>query len=206
MKKEFEKMTIVEIENEIREKNRLSLEMRGKAVLLLLQLRNSGRYKENPLYRKSSFENYLLGVFNIRYTTFLESARAYEKYPKESAKYGVGLVAKVHRACGVLKECKVIEEINAADKAAKTPLKRDKIEAIIQKYAKPTPPAKPGYKTLYVAEAKAHERTKEMYKVSQADLKQAREQIEKLKATILDLKSYFVDDVPLEEMTADAVS
>lgn len=198
----WDKMTIEEIEGEIKGHKVSSLEAMMKATEALDYLRMTGRFKENKLYRKSNFEGYLMGMFNTRLNTHMENARAFGKHPAESLKYGAGLVSKIHRACGAIKEKKVLEEIVEADKKAKTPIKRSKIEAIIQKYAKPTPPATPQYKALYVAEMKAHERTKEQYQEAVQELKQARKQIEKLKATILNLKSYFVEDTPMEEMRA----
>jgi len=202
LKTKYDKMTIGQIEGEIKGHRHNSLEAMRESILALLYLKQTGRFKENKLYRKSNFENYLMGFHNTRLNTFMESARAFDKYPEESLQYGVGLVSKVFRACGAIKEKTVLDEIKAADKAAKNPIKRDKIDAIIQKYAKPTPPAQPGYKTLYIAEMKAHERTKEQYQEAVKELKQAREQIEKLKATILNLKSYFVEETPLEELRA----
>jgi len=129
-----------------------------------------------------------MGFYNIKIGTFLESAKAFNKHPKESVKYGVGLVSKISRICGAVKEKKVLDEINDADKKAKIPLKRDKIEAIIQKYAKPKPPAKPGYKELYVNEMKRHQITKDRYLETVKELKDAKKQIEKLKTTILSFR------------------
>jgi len=188
LKKKYEKKTINQIEKEIKTNNSLSIEARKNSILALMYLRDSKRYKENPLYRKSSFENYLMGFYNIKIGTFLESARAFNKHPKESVKYGVGLVSKIGRVCGAVKEKTVLKEINDADKKAKIPLKRDKIESIIQKYAKLKPPAKPGYKELYVNEMKRHQITKDRYNETIKELKAAKEQIEKLKVTILSFR------------------
>lgn len=183
----LEKKSITQIEKSIKADNATAAEARKKAIEGLLYLRDSGRFKENKLYRKSSFENYLMGVFNIRYNTFLESARAFSKYPDESVRYGVGLISKVYRNCGAIKERRVIAEIAEADKKAKVPLKRDKIEAIIQKHAKPKP-KKNDYKAMYITEVAAHKRTKGQYTDAMKDLKAARNQIEKLKNTIINLR------------------
>ena len=141
-----------------------------------------------------------MGMFNMRLNTCNESARAFTKYPEESCKYGVGLISKVFKSCGAIREGTVLNEIKKADKVAKKPIKRAKIDAIIQKYAKPAPPAKPEYKTLYIAETKTHERTKGKYQEAVHELQQARKQIEKLKATVIYLKSYFVEDTIAEEI------
>ena len=190
LKKQYEKKTISEIEGSIKENNQLSLEARRDAIFALAYLEHSGRYKENPMYRKSNFENYLKGFYNIRINTYMESKRSFMKHEAETIKYGVGLVSKIYRQCGALKEQKVLDDIHATEKGLKAPIKRDKIDAIIQKYAKPTPPAKPGYKTLYINEMKQHQITKGLYKETLLELKEAMARIEKLKETIFKLRQY----------------
>ena len=93
------------------------------------------------------------------------------------------------RACGHEKERQAIKEIKETAKSLKTPIQKARIEAIIQKHAKhPEAPKKVGYKTLYLAEVKQHGITKDQYKDALQELKAARKQIEKLKATVLELK------------------
>lgn len=187
-RKKYDRKKINEIEKEIKTSNELSLEARKTAIFALRYLEVTGRYKENSVYRKSNFKEYLLGYFCIRETTYRESFRAFDKFDEATVKYGVGLISKVLRECGTQKEKQVIEEIQKADKALKAPIQKAKIETIIQKYAKPTPPAKPGYKALYVAEVRSHERTKEQYTEALRELKEARKQIEKLKNTVMELR------------------
>ena len=187
-KEKYDQKKINEIEKEIRQSNELSLEARKTAIFTLRYLEVTGRYKENAIYRKSSFKEYLIGQFCIRETTYRESFRAFDKFGEASIKYGVGLISKVFRECGTKKERQVIEEIQKAEKASKVPILKSKIETIIQKHAKPSPPAKPGYKTLYVSEAKQHEITKKRLREAVQELRLAKEQIEKLKATILKMK------------------
>ena len=193
LKGKYDSKKINQIEKEIKDSNELSLEARKTSIFALAYLKHSSRYKENPVYKKSSFANYLLGRYNIRYNTFDESFRSFDKFEAESIKYGVGLVAKVSRICGTKKQKQVLDEINQTSKSLKNPIQKAKIETIIDKYAKPKTATKPSYKALYAAEVKQHDITKMRYKeVSQA-LKEAKAQIEKLKATVLELR-------PLREM------
>lgn len=187
VKKKYDGKKIEEIEKEIKSNKVLSLKAKKGAILALLYLRNSGRYKENPMYWKSSFENYLLGFYNIKLNTFMEDARAFSKFEKESLKYGVGLVSKVERKCGQKKQKTVLAEIQRADKDLKKPIQKAKIETIIQKHAKPILP-KNDYKTMYLNEVRGHEITKQRYADATQELKKAKEQIEKLKATVLELR------------------
>jgi len=189
LEKKYKGKKINEIEKEIIAKNQLSLEARKSAIFALRYLETTGRYKENPTYKKSSFTDYLMGYFAIRETTYRDAFRAFDKFEDETVKYGVGLISKVLRTCGAKKEKRVIEEIKKADKALKNPIQRDKIKTIINKYAKPTPPTKPGYKALYVAERRLTERLTAQLKDALAVNARLVARVEKLKATVLKLKS-----------------
>jgi len=187
--KQYEKKTIVEIEKDIKTSIESSLESRKDVTFALYHLKTSGRFKENPLYKKSSFASYLEGVYNIREGSFNESVRAFLTFPKESVKYGVGLVSKIHRKCGSSKEKQVLKEIKEKEKSLKTPIKRGQIAKIITQHAKPSPPAKPAYKSLYENELRMHQVLKERYHDVSTELVAAKEQIEKLKKTIIGLRA-----------------
>jgi hypothetical protein len=186
--KKYEGKTLKQIEDQIRENNKSAHESRAGVVEGLMYLRKTSRYKENPLYAKSSFERYLMGEFNMRLGTLLETASAYSNYPEESARYGVGLIAKVKKRCTPVAQRKVMDEIKATGKKLKKPITRDKIDFIIQKHAKPSPPAKETYKELYVAEVEKNQKLTEKYNQAMNDLTAANRQIEKLKATILKMR------------------
>ena len=190
MKKEdYDKMTIGDIEAEIKFHHSNSVEEKKKFIFGLQYLKHTGRFRENPVYKKSSFANYLLGEYNMRINSFEESARAFSKYPEESEKYGVGMIAKIRRQCGVKKEKEVIEEIKKTDNQIKARIRRDKIDEIIKRNSKKIPPQKATYKELYMTEKYMHERTLERYRDVLQQLKEANAQIQKLKTTIISLRS-----------------
>ena len=190
LRQRYDVMKIGEIESEIKEKHGLSFAAQKEVIYALSYLRASGRYKENPQYRKSSFETYILGQYNMKVGTFLENERAVLHYPEVAEKYGIGLVAKVHRKCGVKKAAQVFREIKEVQGSLKTPIKRAKIESVIEKHSAPLKPKVPAidWRERYEREAAAHMDTKR-------ELKEARAQIERLKATVLELR-------PLRDMAA----
>ena len=182
LKKMYDGKGINEIETVIQKNRGISVEADKQFIFALSYLRN-GRFKENPMYAQSSFESYLKGQWNMLIGTFYEKERAYLHFPDEAAKYGVGLIAKVYRRCRPVKEKVVFAEIAKAQAGLKTPIKRDRIEAIIQKYSKPQKEKAPaiGWQGKYEREVKAHEETRKI-------LSQAQNQIERLKATVLELR------------------
>ena len=188
LKKKYDGKKIGDIEREIGQKLGLAFETQREMVLALSYLRMSGRFKENAQYAKSSFETYLKGQYNMRLGTFLEKERAVTYHPEIAKQYGIGLVAKVHRKCEVRKEATVFSEIKAL--GDKGPVKQARIETIITKHS-PAPSVKPpviDWHPKYEAEAKAHRETKKL-------LIEAKKQIEKLKATVIEL-------MPLRDMRA----
>lgn len=188
LKKQFENQTIGQIEKEIKSDLEKSISARKDAYLILYYLKTSSRYKENPLYAKSSFKTYLEDVYTMRENSFNESVTAFLKYPKECKKYSVGVITKIRRECGSKKEKEVLKEIVKKAKSLKTPIKRSQIQTIIESHAKPKAEKKPAYKTLYNNELRSHQATKERYAEAVKELKAAREQIEKLKVTILSFR------------------
>ncbi len=188
LKQKYDGKKIGEIEKEISENRGLSFTAQREITYALCYLRMSGRFKENPQYKNSSFETYLKGQFNMRLTTYMENEHAILFYPEVAEKYGVGLVAKVRRQCGVRKEKQIFKEIEESQ--GKAHINQAKIEAIIKKHSKPKEPKAPAidWQAKYEAEAEAHRETKRQ-------LKEAREQIERLKATVMELR-------PLRDMKA----
>lgn len=182
LKQRYESKTIGEIEKEIEKNRGTSFKAQQGMILALSYLKMTGRFKENPQYRKSGFKTYLSGQFNMRLGTFDESEKAIRHYPEVAEKYGIGLVAKVRRKCGALKEAEVFKEIKQAQGDSKN-INQAKIESIVMKH---TPPQKPkvlakDWKAMYYKEV---EKNRELTK----ELNAARTQIEKLKKTVVEFR------------------
>jgi hypothetical protein len=188
LKNKYKNQTIGQIEKLIKSDLEKSIDARREAYLALYHLKTSGRYKENPLYAKSSFKVYLDEVYTIRENSFNESVTAYLKYPEECKSFSVGVISRIRRDCGAKKEKTVMKEIVTKAKSLKVPIKREQIRKIIEAHAKPKSPVKPAYKTLYNNELRAHQVTKDRYDDAIKELKAARKQIEKLKITILSFR------------------
>ncbi|MBC8438176.1 MAG: hypothetical protein H8D87_00615 [Deltaproteobacteria bacterium] len=204
LKKKYENQTIGQIEKQVKSDLEKSIDARKDAILTIYYLKTSSRYKENPLYAKSSFKVYLGDVYMMRENSFNESVTAFLNYPKESARWSVGLVSKVRRDCGAKKEKEVFKEIKQKEKDLKTPIKREQIQKIIESHTNPKVKGdkKPEYKTLYTNELRAHQATKERLTETINELKSARDQIEKLKITILSFRYVFEEERELEPVTA----
>lgn len=183
LKQQYDGKAIGDIERLIKESRSTSFAAQREATLALSYLKMSGRFKENPQYKKSSFETYLMGQYNMRMGTFIENERAVIHYPKVAERYGIGLVAKVRRKCGAKAESAVFKEIAASQ--GKGPIKQAKIETIIAKHS-PAPAVKPplvDWHAKYEAEATEHAETRRL-------LVEAKDQIERLKATVVELRPF----------------
>lgn len=182
---ELEKMDIKEIEIKIEELRLLSRENQKEMYEYLEYLRMTNRYKENALYKKSSFWEYLEDRFTIREATYRGNVRAFTKFPQDAKKFGVGLISKIDKVCGSIKIGDVLSEIHKEINEHKKPISRKKITNIILKHklSTKTKEKSPNWKMLYENEKAAHERTKEDLKTLMNENKELKEQNEKLKVT-----------------------
>ncbi len=108
IQKKYDDETLENIESEIQE-------IHLSQIKELMSIRTTSRHKENPLYAKSSFERYLMGEFNMSLETLLETNAAYDKYPEECIRYGVGTIVEIMKKCGPVAQRKVMEDIKAAE-------------------------------------------------------------------------------------------
>jgi len=182
----FDGIPLQELETKIETLHIASRELQKEMYEVLEYLRITKRYKENPVYVKSTFWQYLEDRFTIRPGTYRENVFAFTKHPEASVQLGVGLVSKINRLCGNVKAKKVIDEIQKAGESSKKPLPRAKIETVIQKNTDPERLKKreiTDWKAMYEAEISAHENTKESLRVAVARVKELEEQVERLKMT-----------------------
>lgn len=111
-KQKFEKVDIGTLEKMADDARSQSRIQQKEFVEILFYLRISKRWKENKRYAKSSFWIYIEDLFNMRRNTYMENERAFVKFANETVEYGVGLVAKIDRACKSTDVKKVFQEID----------------------------------------------------------------------------------------------
>jgi predicted nucleic acid-binding Zn-ribbon protein len=182
--KKYDKLSIGEIEERIEKSFLQSRQSQKEMYEMLYYLYTTKRFKENPRYKKVSFDTYLQDNFNIRMNTFRENVRAFTNYSDFAVEYGAGLVTKIANICGAKKISKVISEIEKEEKTHKNGLNRAVIENIIQKNATPKIEKQvTDWKAMYEAEAAAHEATKQALRVAVTKVKELQDQVRKLKVT-----------------------
>jgi hypothetical protein len=189
--KKYKGKGIDEIEKEIQKSHKSSKNAQADMTYMLAYLKYSKRWKENPVYKNSSFDDYLMGTCNMRRGTFEDNLHAYMHFPEEAKQYGVGTVAKIRRECGAVKEKEVLKEIAASQKGLKKQIDRDKINAVIKKYTPPKvekAPVMSWKERALNAEALLVIRDDTIREKNEIIRNQA-EQIEKLKKTVLELRS-----------------
>lgn len=182
----YDGIPLQEIETKIESLYTSSRESQKEMYEMLDYLRMTKRFKENTVYSKSTFEDYLEDRFTIRMKTFRENVMAFSKHPEAAVSLGVGVVSKIRRLCGTTKTKKVIDEIQKAGENRKTPLPRANIETIIRKNADPKKLEKrqhSDWKAMYEYELSMHEKTKESLRHAMARVKELEGQVERLKMT-----------------------
>ena len=182
LKRKLTKKTIAEIENLCDKKSLLSAEYRKEFILSLHYLQSSGKYMDNPQFKKATFGTYLWQRYNLRDGAYNKEKWAYLRYPEESVKIGVGCVTKVREKCGVTKAPKVIEEIMRLDKRT-----HNNIENVIEKNAhatKPKPKPKPKKNTPSDQAEVLNAETRETITAYEKQITEYEEQIKKLKISV----------------------
>jgi hypothetical protein len=182
----YDGIPIQELETKIESLHVISRGSQKEIFEMLEYLRTTGRFRENPVYAKSTFWQYLDDRFTIRQGTYRENVLAFSRHPQAAISLGAGVIAKINRLCGSIKTKKVIDEIQAATLNRKTPLPRGKIEAIIRKNADPEKLKKKhitDWKAMYEHELATHDRTKEALRAAMARVKELESQVERLKLT-----------------------
>lgn len=181
----YKDLTINQLESKVESMDELSRQSQKEMYECLEYLRHTNRFKENSRYKKSTFWNYIEDRFTIREATYRNNVFAFLNYSDFAIEYGVGLVNKIAKSCGRIKINKVIDEIKKEEKATKQPIKREKIENIINKNSTPKiEKTITDWKAMYEAEKSAHEATKQELKKAMGILKEKEEQIGKLKASL----------------------
>jgi len=191
LKKQFDQKSVQEVEKYADESKSKSLSGRMDFIKVLYYLRHTGRYKENRLFKNSTFEQYIGMRHQLRPATFENEAWAFFKFPKESENYGPGLVNKVRRTCGTEKVTEVMAKIEAIP--GKT-LDMQKINNVVHKFERPEvkklkadKKARPTIKSIQSALDKAHGTIQQQ----EIELRAAYERIEKLKATAKEYKDKY---------------
>ena len=163
-----------------------SIELRKDFIMALYYLQFTRRFRENPAYKKESFEAYVNDIFHLRIGTFNQERWAFIKHESSSIKHGPGLITKIKKVCGSLNVKKVIDKIEDAESKRKTPLPRNKKEAIILNHALPVKD-KPYKEPKGVVEAKLQKAEKTIQENGKIKIEKD-DQIVKLKATVRALK------------------
>lgn len=159
-----------------------SKESRIEFIKTLYYLKFTQRFRELPLYKKSTFDQFLMDRFNTRITTFEKEVRAFARFPEETKDLGAGLIDKIDRKCGSDKTGKVIGEIKKAREKKKNKLSRGDVEKIIQQHALPQKP-KPTVVPISEIERQLEAARKENAELNKA-LAERNEQINRMKKTI----------------------
>jgi len=188
LKKKYDEKKINDIEGDVEHFKKHHVSAQKAMVEVLHYLEVTERYKENPSYKASPFDVYINDRFCIRKTTYMDMRIAFHNFREESLKYGPGLVSSIKKKCGAENMRTVLDEIKTADSKTKKPISRKKIQDVMDKYRK-----EPVVKQTPVIETvdwKAKYETEKAARIAtEKELETAKEQIARLKATVLRLRS-----------------
>jgi len=137
LKERLDQKTIIDIEKELKALKGNILTNQEKFYSVLEYLEITKRFKENPVYKTSTFEQYIGDMFMLRRGTYDSNRIAYTKHLDTTKEFGPRLVSSVRKKCGVLEAEKVFGEIKSQKDKKKGGFRRDDIQNIVKKHAKP---------------------------------------------------------------------
>lgn len=167
-----------EIQEQCERYKSLSQDNRKDFILTLYYLQRTNRFRENPIYAKATFEQFIGNCFNLRFATYNKERMAFIAHPKAAAKWGAGLIEKIRSECGAGKINDVVKQIEATENVNHT-----KIDKIIEKNAKPKK-EKPVVDTKKTLESERARNVKTIADYIRT-ISEQDEQIKKLKATVI---------------------
>lgn len=134
----YDGKSISEIEHLAKDASSASLDKHKEFISILFYLQDSKRFRENKAYKDSTFQRYVLDMYGMTMNSYNTYRFAYFSFPDEVERLGVGVVKKIRAKCGTETVAKVVDEIDSNKK-----LTPEKIDTIIEKYAKPEPYREP---------------------------------------------------------------
>lgn len=187
LKTAYDKKKVGEIEKEAKSIQSKSKEFYVTFLELMFYLERTGRYKENPVYKKSRFEQYISFQFGITHSTYMDHRKAYNLFPELSLRYSPSMYASAVKKCGSKKVATVFKEVEAKEQELKRPVRVDEIKQIIHKHQKRIKPMAPRVDVAALQDRVVTE--KENVKTLERVVLTKDEQIMKLKATVKRLQS-----------------
>jgi len=183
LKKSYNKKTLFDIENIISTSRESAVNFQVDFYNALFYLESTKRFREDPLFKKAQFKDYLENKWNESFNRYFYVRHAVLGFPKESAELGFPIVAKVIRKCNdALIVPKVLKEIRDVVDKTNPPQFFDKVNEIIDTYNPKLPEkTKP---TISELESNIIKLTQENLKL-QNKLKETIEQSKRQKETIL---------------------
>jgi len=141
LKEKFGGQTIAAIEADLdRHHDQVRTGMQG-FFAALYYLRRTGRFRENPVFAKATFDDYLAQRFFISRRQYDKVEWAFHKFPEEAARLGPQTVDLVRRKCGAKQAPRVLAEIKQLDTKSKKPVTIDRVYQVIDKHEIPKKPA-----------------------------------------------------------------
>ena len=185
MKKKYDGKPLKEVEKSLLSFKQNAYESQKKMIDGLWYMEQLERHKEDPAYKKSPFKVYVEDRFAMKPGTYDGLKKVFRNYGEAALKYGPGLIQSIEKNCTNTKD--VLSQINAKATKLKTPITRPQIQTIVNENLKPKAPEpeikrEPDWRAKYNSEHK-------LRMAFESDLKEAREQIQRLKDTVLRLKA-----------------
>lgn len=194
---QFESKSIWQIYKMLDKLKSTAIENASKYLNCLMWLEDTKRYREDPYYENASFARFLEDKTGWSHSTYYVYRQTMVKYPKAVKEIGLGPVTRVVRNCPVEVQKEAIKKLTDIKPQSGELIDKDTQE-VIEKYRRPCLNAA---RRINVREINTALMSKQKEnEVLNKRLKEAFEQIEKLKDSVIKYKNkYNLIKTALEE-------
>lgn len=192
LKKKYDTRSISQIENEAAHEKDLELKHQKSFIRALYYLDHTKRFRENPRFKNSSFDEYIKTMFDISPGWYKRLKIAFIGYPEQTEKFGPRTTYEIHDKCGPVRAAVAYKELETVPLKKATP---GFVEKVIAKHEKPelkakreeTVVAKPTVESLL----RQLSQKDEIIAEQERTILEQHEQIKKLKAALRAAKAAF---------------
>jgi len=143
LKKKYDSMKIGEVEKKVKSVQDEAKGLYANFIELLFYLERTERFKDNHLYKKSTFKDYLSFEYGVRFKAYHQKRLALSNHPEFFPKHPLPLYSAIKSKCGADKVPEVIKGIEKKEFSLKRTLRREDIQQVIDKHRKPKAPGAP---------------------------------------------------------------
>jgi hypothetical protein len=188
LEKKYKKIPYPKLEEMAGAAKEQSIKHYTEFLSIMVHFQKTNRFREDPQFKNTSFEDYLMLKHGMRFSEYTKRRIAYIIFPEETkALGGPGFINRAVNKCGALKVPEIVKEVKAIESTGKV-VTTESFDKIIDKHAKPLIDVTPKERSIRELQSEL-DRVWSLLESQRKENQQLREQNKKLKEAVKKYKS-----------------